>query len=131
MFKIALEGPNDNFDNIIEEAITLWSNGTKYRFLYANPSRYMSSARDVFCSITSIMFPDYEDVNQLKGCKQCRTNQPLKQMYAPSLNPHIFKVYILDPKIVGLSKVQLLPRIHRISFTTDFPPSKHNTSFSL
>ena len=61
--RIALKGPNENFDNIIEEAIPLWKNETKYRFLYANPSCYMSFASDAFCSITSVMFPNYEDVD--------------------------------------------------------------------
>jgi hypothetical protein len=49
---------------IIEEAIPLWKNETKYRFLiYANHSRYMSSASDVFCSITSTMYPNSKDIN--------------------------------------------------------------------
>ena len=41
MLKIALEGSNENFDNIIEEAVPLWKIGTKYRFLYANRSLYV------------------------------------------------------------------------------------------
>ena len=57
ILRSAWEGPDENFDNIIEEAIPLWKNGTKYRFLNANHSRSMSYASDVFCSITSIMFP--------------------------------------------------------------------------
>jgi hypothetical protein len=48
---------------IIEEAIPLWKNETKFRFLYANHARYMSSASDVFCSITSAMYPNSKDVN--------------------------------------------------------------------
>jgi hypothetical protein len=32
MLRIALEGPDENFDNIIEEAIPLWKIGAKYRF---------------------------------------------------------------------------------------------------
>jgi hypothetical protein len=63
MLRIALEGLDENFDNIIEEAIPLWENGPKYRFLYANPSCYMSYASDVFCSITSVMFPNSKDVD--------------------------------------------------------------------
>jgi hypothetical protein len=35
----------------------------KYRFLYANPSRYMSSASDIFYSITSVMFPNSKDAD--------------------------------------------------------------------
>ena len=56
ILRIAWEGPDENFDNIIEEAIPLWKNGTKYRFLYASHSHYMSSASDIFYSITSVMF---------------------------------------------------------------------------
>jgi hypothetical protein len=63
MVRIALEGPNKNFGNIIEEAIPLWENGTKYRFLYANPSHYMPSASDIFCSQTSVLFPNSKDVD--------------------------------------------------------------------
>lgn len=44
MLRIALEGPHENFDNFIEGTIALWENGNKYRFPYANPSHYMSSA---------------------------------------------------------------------------------------
>jgi hypothetical protein len=61
ILRIDLEGPNENFDNIIEEAILFWK--TKYRFLYANPSRYMSSASDVFYSVTLVMFPNSNDVD--------------------------------------------------------------------
>ena len=50
-------------DNIIEETIPLWRNGTKYWFLYANPSRYMSFASDTSCSLTSVMFPNFENVD--------------------------------------------------------------------
>ncbi len=52
MLRIALEGPDENFDNIIEEAVPLWKNEPKYWLLYANPSCYISSASDIFCSIT-------------------------------------------------------------------------------
>ena len=48
---------------IIEEAIPLWENETKYQFLHANHSRYWSFASDVFCSITSAMYPNSKDVN--------------------------------------------------------------------
>ena len=63
MLRIALEGPDENFDNIIEEAIPLWKTGTKYRFLYANPSRYVSSASDASCSVSSTMFSNSEDTD--------------------------------------------------------------------
>ena len=57
ILRISSEGPYENFDNIFEEAIPLWKNGTKYRFLYSNHSRYMSFTSDVVCSILSVMFP--------------------------------------------------------------------------
>ena len=63
MLRIAIEGPYENFDNIIEEAIPLWKSGTKYRFLYANPSLYVSSVSDASCSISSTMFSNYEDTD--------------------------------------------------------------------
>ena len=63
MLRIALEGPDENFDNIIVEAIPLWKSGTKYQFLYANPSLYVSSASDAACSISSTMFSNYEDAD--------------------------------------------------------------------
>ena len=50
MLRIALEGPQENFYNIIEEEIPLWEGGTKYQFLHANPSRYMSSTSNIFLS---------------------------------------------------------------------------------
>ena len=59
MLRIALEGPNENFDNIIEEAIPLWKSGTKYRFLYANPSLYVSSESDASCSVSSTIFSKF------------------------------------------------------------------------
>ena len=63
MLRIALEGTDENFDNIIEEAIPLWKSGTKYRFLYANPSLYVSSASDASCSISSTMFSNSKDTD--------------------------------------------------------------------
>ena len=63
MLRIALEGPDENFDNIIEEAIPLWKTGTKYRFLYVNPSRYVSSASDASCSVSSTMFSNSKDTD--------------------------------------------------------------------
>jgi hypothetical protein len=45
-------------------------------------------------------------VDEFKGCKYCCTNQPLK-MHATTLDPYMFKDYILGPKMVGLGKVHL------------------------
>ena len=50
-------------DNIIEEAILCGKNETRYRFPYANPSCYMSSASDAYSLVNSVLFPNYEDVN--------------------------------------------------------------------
>ena len=63
MLRIALEGPDEKFDNIIDEAIPLWKSGTKYQFLHTNPSLYVSSASDASCSISSTMFSNHEDTN--------------------------------------------------------------------
>ena len=64
MLRIALEGPYVNFGNhVIEKANPLWNNETKYQFPYANPSSYMSYASSIYCSVTSVMFPNYKDVN--------------------------------------------------------------------
>jgi hypothetical protein len=38
MLRISLEGPDENFDKIIEKEIPLRENEPIYRFLYANPS---------------------------------------------------------------------------------------------
>jgi hypothetical protein len=86
--------------SISKEAIPLWKK-TKYWFLYPNPSRYMSSASDASCSI---IFLNYEVVNQFKGCMYCCINQPLKDVFviAPSLDSYIFQRLHLDPKMVGI-----------------------------
>ena len=58
MLRSALEGPDENFGNIIEEEISVWENGTKLWFLYAYLSCYMSSASDTHCSINfNYVFP--------------------------------------------------------------------------
>ena len=36
MLRIAFEGPDENFDNFIKEAIALWKNGIKYQFICAH-----------------------------------------------------------------------------------------------
>jgi len=55
MLRIALEGPDEEFDHVIDDAIPLWKNDNKYHFLYANPSSYLcsstrSSPSDATCS---------------------------------------------------------------------------------
>ena len=69
----------------------LWENGTKYWFLYhANPSHYMFSTSDVFCSITLVYFLILRMLISFKvACIVELTN--LYKMYAPSLDPYIFQ----------------------------------------
>jgi hypothetical protein len=55
MLRIALEGPNEEVDDIIGDAIPLWKKDNKYRFLYANPSSYLTvSVSDVSSSFGAI-----------------------------------------------------------------------------
>ena len=63
ILRIALERLDENFDNIIEEAIFLWKNGTKYQFLYVNSPQYVSSASDASCSVSLTMFYNFEDTD--------------------------------------------------------------------
>ena len=79
----------------------MWKIETKYQCPYANPSCYMSSTNDAYCLVTSIMFPNYEDVNESKGCMYCCTNQPLKICIHPLWIHSFFKDYILGPKMLG------------------------------
>ena len=43
MLRIALEGPDDDAHDIICDAILLWKNDTKYRFLYSNPETHLNT----------------------------------------------------------------------------------------
>jgi hypothetical protein len=59
MLWIALEGPDEEVDDIIGDAIPLWKKDSKYLFLYVNPSSYLNSpnavsVRDVSCSFEAI-----------------------------------------------------------------------------
>jgi len=59
---IALEGPEEKYDDVIQDAISLWKKETKYKFLYTNPSTYLSTPS------TSPSFSDaiasFGDINQ-------------------------------------------------------------------
>jgi hypothetical protein len=55
MLRIALEGPDEEVDGIIGDAIPLWKKDNKYRFLYANPS-YLNSPKTVSVSDVSHSF---------------------------------------------------------------------------
>jgi hypothetical protein len=59
MLRIALEGLDEEVDDIIGDTIPRWKKDNKYRFLYANPSSYLNSpntmsASDVSCSFGAI-----------------------------------------------------------------------------
>ena len=41
--RLALEGPKINFDHMLVDAIGLWKNSIKWRYLYSNPENYLSS----------------------------------------------------------------------------------------
>jgi hypothetical protein len=41
---IAIKGPTSGFDDILMDAIVLWKNATKFRFLFTNPEKYLSGA---------------------------------------------------------------------------------------
>ena len=56
MLRIALEGPDDEVDDIICDAIPLWKKDNKYHFLYANPSSYLSSPNTMSVSDVSCSF---------------------------------------------------------------------------
>jgi len=57
MLRIALEGPDEEVDDIIcDDAIPLWRKDSKYRFLYANPSSYLNSPNTVSMSDVPCLF---------------------------------------------------------------------------
>ena len=43
IMRLALEGPKNNFDHMLVEAIELWRNSAKWRYLYSNLEKYLSS----------------------------------------------------------------------------------------
>jgi hypothetical protein len=51
-----LEGPNEEEDDMIGDAIPLWKKDSKYRFLYVNPSSYLSFPNTVSVSDVSCLF---------------------------------------------------------------------------
>ena len=42
LLRIALEGPTENADVVLIEAVALWKNSTKFRYLFSNPELYLS-----------------------------------------------------------------------------------------
>ena len=39
--RVALEGPIEDYYEIINEAIEIWKNNTKFRYLFSHPKRYL------------------------------------------------------------------------------------------
>jgi hypothetical protein len=56
MMCIALEGLDEEVDDIIGDVIPLWKKDNKYRFLYANPSSYLNYPNTVSVSDVSCLF---------------------------------------------------------------------------
>jgi hypothetical protein len=54
MLRIALDGPDEEVNDIIGDTIPLWKKDNKYRFLYANPFSYLNSPNTV--SVMSCSF---------------------------------------------------------------------------
>jgi hypothetical protein len=46
VLRVALEGPYDNVEAILIEAISLWINERKYRYLFARPEIYLNNGVD-------------------------------------------------------------------------------------
>jgi hypothetical protein len=44
MMRVAIEGPNNDFDVILTSALDLWKDDAKFRYLYSNLERYLSGA---------------------------------------------------------------------------------------
>jgi hypothetical protein len=56
MLRIALEGPDECVDDIINNVVPLWKNDNEYRFLYANPSSYLNSPNTLSVTDVSCLF---------------------------------------------------------------------------
>jgi len=41
VLRVALEGPIEDYFDIINEAIGIWKNNTKFRYLFSHPERYL------------------------------------------------------------------------------------------
>ena len=46
MMRVAIEGPNNDFDDILTSALDLWKDVAKFRYLYSNPERCTFGAFD-------------------------------------------------------------------------------------
>jgi hypothetical protein len=46
MMRVAIEGLDNDFDDILTSALDLWKDDAKFRYLYSNPERYLSRTSD-------------------------------------------------------------------------------------
>jgi hypothetical protein len=46
MMRVAIEGPYNDFDDILTSALDLWKDDAKFCYLYNNLERYLSGASD-------------------------------------------------------------------------------------
>jgi len=56
MLQIALEGLDDEVDDVLCDVVFLWKNNSKYRFLYANLSLYLNGLGGFHVSSASFSF---------------------------------------------------------------------------
>jgi len=42
VLRVALEGPQDDYDYILVEAMELWRNSAQWRYLYSHPEKYLA-----------------------------------------------------------------------------------------
>lgn len=57
VMRIALEGPQEGCDSLLLDAIGLWKNTTKFRYLYSDPEKYL-----IDHAITNEMHADHEEI---------------------------------------------------------------------
>jgi hypothetical protein len=46
MMRVAIEGLDNDFDDILTSALDLWKDDAKFRYLYSNLERYLSGTSD-------------------------------------------------------------------------------------
>jgi hypothetical protein len=98
--QIALEGPNEGVDDIINDVVPLWKNGNIYHFLYSNPSSYLNSpntlsVNDVSCSFGAVGING--NGTQISWLSML-TN--LRKILEPSVDLVFSERYILGPKMI-------------------------------
>jgi hypothetical protein len=47
VMRVAIEGPTKIFEFILQEAISLWKDSRKFRFLFTNPEKYLAGRVEV------------------------------------------------------------------------------------